>query len=316
MLHILKKFFIDDPIARTKKVYFWIFNFIGMRFPILHIPFYYLYVLRPLRIDKDGRVGMSEITSEFVHGCNLRCEFCSNFSPHRKGFIPADELLESYAQWRKKIKPRYFIFSGGEPLLHPELTRILQESAAIWNDSKLWLVTNGLLLERLNPEVLQAIKNTGCKLIVTEHTFEPEHRTKLDTGYARLKQEKIHFVVRPSRLTWVAMYQYDETGNYIPYKSNPKKAWDNCWVRACTIIVGDKLYKCSHLLHVYDGSQTGILNAETWKAALTYQPLTLQSTQEEIIEHLRRRAVSECAVCRDRLITIPAKQLPLKQNEW
>jgi len=315
MLHFLKKFFIDDPIVRTKKIYFWIFNFIGMRFPILYIPFYHWYILRPLRVDNDGRVGMLQITSEFVHGCNLRCEFCAVFSPHRKGFIPANELLESYAQWRRKIKPQYFILSGGEPFLHPELASILRESAKIWNESKLWLTTNGLLLERAKPEVLQAIKETGYKLIVTEHTFDPVHRKKLDAGYARLKQERISFVVRPSRLTWLAIHQYGTMGDYIPYDSNPKTAWNNCKFRHCTIIIGDKLYKCTHLLHIHDGSQNGILSADTWKAALTYLPLTLQSTPEEIVEHLRRRAVPECTICPDKPVVVPARQLPLKRDE-
>ena len=315
MLPFLKKFFIDDPIARTKRIYFWCFNLIGMYLPILYVPFHYWYVLRPLRVGNDGRVGMLQVVSEFVHGCNLHCEFCSVFSPYRKGFVNADELLASYRAWSKKIKPQYTVLSGGEPLLHPELPRILRESAKIWSDSKLWLTTNGLLLDRAKLELLEAIKETGCKIIITEHTFEPEHRKKLDAIYARLKKEGFHFVVRPSRLTWLAVYRYDEKGGFVPYKSNPKKAWDNCMARHCPAIIGDKLYKCSHLLHFYDGVQNGILDAETWKAALTYQPLTLQSTAEEIVEHLRTREMPECTVCLDKREMVPARQNPLKENE-
>ena len=142
-LQFLKKFFIDDPIERTKKIYFWCFNFLGMHLSFLYIPYYYLYVRRQQRIYKDGRVGMMQVSSLIVRGCNLRCEFCTTFSAYRKGVVPADELIASYVEWRKKLKPRFFILSGGEPLLHPELGRIVRESAAIWNDSKLWLGTNG-----------------------------------------------------------------------------------------------------------------------------------------------------------------------------
>jgi len=315
ILQALKKFFIDDPIARTKKVYFWLFNFIGMRFPILYAPFYHWYILRPLRVGADGRVGMLQASSEFIDGCNLRCEFCNTFSPHLKGYIPVDELLESYTQWRKKIKPQYFILSGGEPFLHPELTRILRESAAIWNDSKLWLNTNGLLLERAKPEVLQAIKETGYELIVSEHTFDSEHRKTLDTGYARLKREGIHFVVRPSLATWFAWYQHNKNGNFMPYKSNPTKAWNNCMFRACTTILGDKLFKCAGLIHVYNAAQKGILDTGLWKAALTYKPLTLESTPEEIVEHLRKREIPECTICFEKPVTVPARQLSIKNNE-
>jgi len=315
ILQALKKFFIDDPIARTKRIYFDVFHWFGWNFPFLYMPFYYWWVLRPIRVGKDGRVGMLQVNSEFVYGCNLRCEFCTPFSPYMKGYIPTEELLESYTQWRKKIQPKYVVFSGGEPFLHPDLEHILRESAKIWNDSKLWLTTNGLLLERAKPEVLQAIKETGCELIVTEHTFEPEHRKTLDAAYKRLKQEGVRFCVRQSRAMWLAYYQYDDKGNFIPYKSDPKKAWDCCGVRHVVILWGDKMYKCSPLLHVDHGTQKSILNAELWKAALTYKPLTLESTQEEIIEHLRKREIPECAVCFEKPVSVPARQLPIKNSE-
>ena len=312
LLQFFKNFFIDNPIAITKKIYFWLFNFIGVRFPILYIPFYYWNILRPLRIGKDGRVGMLQLSSDFVYGCNLRCEFCNAFSPYLKGFQLADALLSSYVQWSKKIKPQYFFLSGGEPFLHPELPRILRESAKIWKDSELWISTNGLLLERLKPDVLQAIKDTNYKIIVTEHTFEPEHRKRLDAGYARLKHENIYFVVRPSRLTWLAVYQYGENGSISPYKSNPTKAWNNCMYHACMTIADNKLFKCVALLHAYTASQKGVLDAEVWKAALIYQPLTLLSTPEEIIKHLRRGVGEECAVCPEKYAIVPARQMSLE----
>ena len=315
VLQFVRKFFIDKPIARTKKVYFWFFNYLGMRFPILHIPFYYWFIRRPIRIDNDGRVGMLQLGSAINYGCNLRCEFCSAFSPYLKGFYPADALLAEYTQWRKKIKPQYFILGGGEPLLHPELTRILRESASIWNDSKLWLTTNGLLLERAKPEVLQAIKETGYELIVSEHTLEPEHLKKLDAGYTRLKLEGIHFVIRPNSSTWLGWYQYDEKGSIVPYKSDPKEAWNNCGFRAGTALVGDKLFKCCPLAMDHVAIQKNVLNADTWKTALTYQPLTLQSTPEEIVEHLRRKAIPECTICAEKCVVVPARQLPQKQMD-
>jgi len=321
MLRFLKKIFIDDPIVRTKKIYFWLYYLLGVRFSILYLPYYYWYVLRPIRVGTDGRVGVLQLSSDVIYGCNLRCEFCTAFSPYRKGYVSAEELLTSYKQWRKKLKPQYFKLTGGEPLLHPELATILRESAKIWDDSKLWLNTNGLLLKSVPVDVLHAIKETGYELVITEHTFEPEHREKLDAGYARLKQEGIHFVVRPSRISWLALYQYgdhEQSGIcevFIPYKSNPKRAWSNCVSRHCMAISGERLYKCNYLLQVHDGIQEGILDTGLWKEALTYQPLTLQSSSEEIITHLRTRTVPACTVCYEKRLTIISRQIPLKTNE-
>jgi hypothetical protein len=231
------------------------------------------------------------------------------------GLVPADELIESFKEWRKKIRPDVFILYGGEPLLHPELERLIRESANIWNDSKLSLITNGLLLERLKPEVLQAIKETGYKITISEHTFEPEHRKILDAGYARLREANIPFVASPSRVSWTVMHEYNREGEIIPYRSNPKVAWNRCVFRHCAIIHADQLFRCGYLQGVHSAIGEGVLNTEHWKAALTYSPLTLSATPEEIVEHLRRPAMSACAVCPSTRHIEPARQLPPKRNE-
>jgi len=317
MLHSLKKFFVDTPIAWTKRGVMWLVYHSVISCPkLFYKPFYHLYVFPLLKIGKDGRVGTYMLFSKIVHGCDLRCEYCNAFSPYLKGVVPADELLESYSQWRKKMKPKHFGFSGGEPLLHPELARILRESAKIWNDSNLKLQTNGLLLERVSLDVLQAIKETNCELIVSEHTFEPEHRERLDAGYARLKQEGVRFVVRPSSVTWVEIYQHDAQGRIAPFANDPQKAWNACAAARISITIsGDRMYKCIPLLHIHDAVERGVLDAEVWQAAMTYQPLTLQSTAEEIVKHLRNGAMPECAVCKVKNVIVPAQQVPASADK-
>jgi hypothetical protein len=316
LLLSLKKFFIDNPIAWTKKVWFWLNNrFVGLRFSFLYDLLTYRRARRLLRVGKDGRAEMLMAGVSIVAGCNLRCEYCSALSPHQSGFTPVEELLASFKEWSKKIRPKFFSMAGGEPLMHPELARIVRESAKIWNDSKLLIVTNGLLLERLKPEIFHAIKETGYEFVVSEHTFEPEHRKKLDVGYKLLNQEGIRFVVRPSRSSWTALYQYDDKGTPVPYTSNPKKAWHNCALRTCVFMSSEKLFTCCSLFYAHDGIQKSILSAEVWKAALTYQPLTLQSTPEAIVEHLRRKVIPACTVCAEKYLMVPSRQMPLMKDK-
>jgi hypothetical protein len=205
------------------------------------------------------------------------------------------------------------------------MERIVRESAKIWNDSRLWLGTNGLFLDRVKPEVLQAIKETGYGLIVSEHTFDTEHRKRLNAGYARLKQEGIPFVVRPSRLAWVAKYRYEniengvnrkgKNGKLVPYMNNPRKALDHCRFSDCSTIHGNQLCRCAYLLHVRLMTQEGVLDGDLWKAALAYSPITLQSTPKEILEHLRCRVRPECTICPEKNDMVPAQQVPLMKNE-
>lgn len=308
--HSLKKIFYDDPIARTKRIYFWCYYFLGAHVPFLNVLMYHWYVRHPIKVGKDGRVPLLHVEADIVIGCNMRCEYCSHFSPLRKGAIPADELIESFTLWRKKIKPAYFILLGGEPLLHPECARIIRESRHIWDDSKLSITTNGLLLKTVKIEVLDAIKETDCELVVTEHTFEPQHREMLDEGYKRLKQLGVKFIVRPSNRTWSACHQYGPDGKPTPYKGDPKKAWYICGGKIAIALADNKLYKCSYFAPIEQGVKEGILNREDWKDALTYQPLTVDSTPEEIVKHLRTSAIKECAVCPDKKHIVEPTQLP------
>jgi hypothetical protein len=315
VLKNLRKIFIDTPIANIKRVYFWFSIWLGSNFTIVYTLFYYLYARRIVCIDKEGRVGMVQAAMKAVYGCNLRCQYCSAYGPYVHGLVPADELIASCREWRKKIRPRSFMLYGGEPLLHPELERIIRESARIWNDSKLILITNGLLLERLKPEVFQAIKETGYNVTVSEHTFDPEHRRALDAGYARLREAKIPFVASPARVSWTATHEYGEDGEISPYRSDPKKAWNKCVFRHCVTLSADQLYKCGYFHAVYRAVGEGVLNADLWKAALTYSPLTLSATPEEIVEHLHLRAMPACSVCTSKRNIVPARQLPPKKNE-
>ena len=96
----------------------------------------------------DGKVILPYLEMDIVIGCNLKCEQCSHLSPFRKGIVPADDLLHWFRQWSEKIVPNKLNLLGGEPLLHPELPRILRESKAIWSQTEMGLVTNGLMFSR------------------------------------------------------------------------------------------------------------------------------------------------------------------------
>jgi len=104
-------------------------------------------------------------------------------------------------------------------------------------------------------------------------------------------------------------------GNLLPYKSDPKKAWNKCLFRGCTAILGDKLFRCAALFHVYNSVRKGGLCAKDWEAALTYPPLTLQSEPNEIVKHLRKREIPECTICFEKVTFVPVRQVPLKKKE-
>ncbi|MFW6249830.1 MAG: anaerobic ribonucleoside-triphosphate reductase activating protein [Alkalispirochaetaceae bacterium] len=86
----------------------------------------------------------------FTHGCPLRCPYCHNpelvTGPEPEEFL--DELaVLAFLDRRKKILQGVCI-TGGEPLLHPELPRLINRIRSL--GLKVKLDTSGVFPERLS----------------------------------------------------------------------------------------------------------------------------------------------------------------------
>jgi cyclic pyranopterin phosphate synthase len=87
--------------------------------------------------------------------CNLRCTYClpedARFAPSR---ATADELDRLMAAVCASVSVTKIRLTGGEPTLCPTLTRHIR--AAAWLVPTVGLTTNGVVLERLLPELREA----------------------------------------------------------------------------------------------------------------------------------------------------------------
>jgi pyruvate formate lyase activating enzyme len=96
-------------------------------------------------VDYPGHVA----ATLFTHGCPLRCPFCHNpelvTGPEPENFL--DELaVLSFLDRRKKLLQGVCI-TGGEPLLHPDLPRLIKRIRSL--GLKIKLDTSGIFPGRL-----------------------------------------------------------------------------------------------------------------------------------------------------------------------
>jgi hypothetical protein len=75
--------------------------------------------------------------------------------------------------------------------------------------------------------------------------------------------------------------------------------------------MNNKFYKCSILANIAKSVEEGVLSPNLWQSALTYKPLTLDSTVEEIAAHFSTREIPECRICPEQLTFVENKQLPV-----
>jgi 7,8-dihydro-6-hydroxymethylpterin dimethyltransferase len=90
------------------------------------------------------------LLADVVEGCNLRCPTCfTDASPELSGVVPVDDVLANVDQRLAREAGRLDVvmLSGGEPTLHPDLSRLLDELSAR-PIVRILLNTNGVRIAR------------------------------------------------------------------------------------------------------------------------------------------------------------------------
>jgi organic radical activating enzyme len=112
----------------------------------------------PFVAEKDGRLYGHKLEYNLADHCNLSCRECSHLSPYlRKNFQPLDTFTRDLSRLAEVYRVRRFRFVGGEPLLNRDIVRFAQAVRASGIGTEIEVVTNGLLLRRLDDELLQLI---------------------------------------------------------------------------------------------------------------------------------------------------------------
>ncbi len=93
-------------------------------------------------------------------GCNSKCAMCDIWKAPRRNM--AMGLVERLAASSQKLGTQLVLLSGGEAMQHPEWPMIAQEFRAA--GSKIWLLTNGLLLRKQAEDVMAHVDTLTVSL--------------------------------------------------------------------------------------------------------------------------------------------------------
>jgi MoaA/NifB/PqqE/SkfB family radical SAM enzyme len=104
---------------------------------------------------------------EFNKNCNFRCLYCyaSDNTVHRNE-LSKHEFLDLINQ-AKELGARKIIVLGGEPMLYPPISEMLQYIRGL--DMDVELFTNGTNITR---EMAQTLFNIGVRVVLKMNTFE------------------------------------------------------------------------------------------------------------------------------------------------
>jgi len=184
------------------------------------------------------------IEYDIVGHCNLNCKGCSHFSnlQNEKEFIS----IKTYEKDLKRLSELFDTIKrikilGGEPLLHKDLNEIIKITRKILPETKIDIVTNGLLIIKLDPKILETIKQCNVKLIITIYK----------------NTEKIKKMILANIISSGILYEtYEEKNNFRRQLTQNKKlssfiSHGKCSIKNCTGIKNGQLGKCPMSIHMH-----------------------------------------------------------------
>ena len=216
---------------------------------------------------------INRLDLNIAYACNLACKGCISLSDFdRRGVMPFDDILESITAWKDKLTPNIVSIFGGEPLLHPKLFDIFDIVKLAWPDTIIRLITNGYLLDRIDParwfncaepfEMQVSIHRLDHEKIITKNILDiiKQHS---DWTIKKVDEDKpgvhhIHEWQRPGFTIYKSKFgefviPYNTKDNTIvPFNSNPKKAHSICGSPNIPILYKNKLFKCAPIANILD----------------------------------------------------------------
>ena len=190
----------------------------------------------------DGKVQTRALEYHIADHCNLRCDHCCSFSPIlKKWFADPLEFGSDLRAVSRVVMPQFLKIVGGEPLLHPELERLLGIARSLQVGRRIQLTTNAFLIGRLTPRAWDCLDVLAVSLY-------PE---------PGLPKNLIRFIAREARkrnieVSWKVQDKFtcldrSELANY----AEAEKTFEQCWIRhRCHSIKKGRFYCCTRPQYV------------------------------------------------------------------
>lgn len=184
---------------------------------------------------------------QVVEHCNLNCAGCDHFSP-----IAKKEFLD--LMWYTKDLNRLAEITegnvgrikllGGEPLLHPEISKIICQTRYWFQNAQIELVSNGILLNKMTEEFWMNCKNNRVDITVTKYPVNIDFENMC--SLARMHEVNLSFISADVEKTLWKL-PLDEQG-----RQDPSVNFYRCWrINNCISLEKGKIFSCVIPAHVH-----------------------------------------------------------------
>ena len=186
---------------------------------------------------RDHILYINSIEFEVAQHCNLNCKGCNHFSPLSEkrfgdlsGFERDLRRLHDYVDHIGEIR-----LVGGEPLLNPQLDQFVRAAHEIYPYESLTVITNGILLSSVSPDLIEAMKDTGAYFSLTLYPPVKDFALKMAEA---IKEQGIRVE------TFSEVTQFSSQLN-LEGDSDAKLAERPCFTSECHYLENGRINKCT-----------------------------------------------------------------------
>lgn len=199
--------------------------------------------LRNLRNKFFEKPTLPYLEMHIVEYCNLNCRRCGHYSNiGYKEYISVKDFKKTVKRLKKIFKTvTTFRIMGGEPLLHPDLLKILELSRHYLRKTNIRIATNGLLLDKQKDNFWEKCRQLNIGIDMT--IYPP----------LRNKEEPMHALCNSKGVDLFTGYKVE---NFFAIRnrkgtSDPKKSIEICRKGSfCPIIKNGRLYVCAVAVYI------------------------------------------------------------------
>jgi organic radical activating enzyme len=280
---------------------FQIVNISKINHKVLHI----LRIINGWPFFTFNKPELSYLELHLTDHCNLNCKGCLHYCP------VASEKYTNVAQFKKDLKKLREHFQniheirlmGGEPLLHPHPDLFIKITRAIFPNSIIHFVTNGILLSKAPQTFWDACRDSNT---IIDLTVYPPMQHRIKSLFYFCRANKIKLYIGPIISHFYALQN-------LKGDSNQKKAFNFCRSKYyCPFLYNGHIYVCApsaltNYFNNYFGNKIPIV-----KGYNIHSPF---ASGRKILQYLGK-PIQTCKWCSCETVTFPWTRSNLLPNDW
>ncbi len=188
---------------------------------------------------KDGAIWTRAIEINATRHCNLSCRGCSHSSPLEDYFVlQPEEISGTLKELSGFLKAETVRFVGGEPLLHPDLKSLICVVRESGIAERVCLVTNGILLDKLDEEALSFIDEIQVSL----YPLSEQLMNRVNKNI-----EKVSIACKKVKILQYSSFREAITRDWTANEMLCQKIYETCQIAhywRCITVEQGFLYRC------------------------------------------------------------------------